>query len=70
MVTVRAGAATAAASVVEVSGVAPERVRREPSAGTVRFVLAVPPARDRVVSRLVDELAALGDDVLAVYAPR
>jgi len=70
VVTVRAGAATAAASVVEASGVAPERVRREPSAGTVRFVLAVPPAQDRVVSRLVDGLAALGDDVLAVYAPR
>ncbi len=70
VVTVRSGAAAEAADAVAAAGFDRAAVHRERAAGQTRFVLRPRDGQPRAVSRLVAALAPLGDDVLAVYAPR
>ena len=72
VVTVRPTAGSRAAGALAAAGVATRRVQSVPAGGLTRFVVPVAPGRTldaALVRRVVAELAPLGDDVLAVYAP-
>ena len=74
VVTVRPDAAAEAGAVLAAAGIDGSSVRRVPAGEATRFVVRVPPRRDGLgtglVSAVVAGLRPLGDDVLAVYAPR
>ena len=74
VVTVRPDAAAEAGAVLAAAGIDGSNLRREAAGESARFVVRVPPGRaglgDRLVSEVVTGLKPLGDDVLAVYAPR